>query len=244
MKKTSDEVTATIFDLSKKMGKFPVVVKDGPGFLVNRLLLPYLNEAIYLLGEGMSVEKIDKYYLDFGMPMGPCHLIDEIGIDVAVKVAKIFHKSFGERAAPSDLMSKVVQTGRLGKKNGKGFYHYDSKGKKLEVDGSIYSDLGLKSPTNPHNAEDCIQRGIFAMVNEAALALIEDRIVEKAEEVDLAMIMGTGFPPFRGGLLKYADSVGSVKIVDELEEYAAKVGPRFKPSQPLLNMAKTKRTFY
>jgi len=242
--KTSDVVTATVFDVSKRMGKFPVVVKDGPGFLVNRLLLPYLNEAVYLLSDGMSVEKIDKYYLDFGMPMGPLHLIDEIGIDVAVKVAKIFHKSFGRRAEPSPLMSKIVETGRLGKKNGKGFYIYDSDGKKLSVDQKVYSDLGLKFPSGSISSDECVKRGVFAMINEAALSLIEDHIVNTPQEVDLAMIMGTGFPPFRGGLLKYADSIGSQIICDELEEFATKIGERFKPSAPLKNMAKTNRGFY
>jgi 3-hydroxyacyl-CoA dehydrogenase/enoyl-CoA hydratase/3-hydroxybutyryl-CoA epimerase len=242
--KTSDEVTATIFDISKKWGKIPVVVKDGPGFLVNRLLLPYLNEAVYLFEEGMGVEELDQYFLNFGMPMGPLHLIDEIGIDVAVKVAKIFHKAFGERATPPALMSKVVEAGRLGKKNKKGFYLYDDRGKKLSVDPTIYSSLGLKAPTNPHKENVCVRRGIFAMINEAALAFHEDKIVETAQEVDLAMIMGTGFPPFRGGLLKYADSVGSEVIADELEQFSTQFGARFKASAPMKQLAKTKRTFY
>ena len=241
---TSDETTATIFDLSKKMGKFPVVVKDGPGFLVNRLLLPYLNEAVYLLEEGMSIEEVDKYYLKFGMPMGPFHLIDEVGIDVSVKVAKIFHEAFGERAEPSKLMAKIVETGRLGKKNQRGFYHYDEKGKKLEVDTKVYSDLGLKSPNDPFDAETCVNRGVFAMVNEAARALIDDGIVEKAEEVDLAMIMGTGFPPFRGGLMSHADSVGAKVIADELSRFADDVGPRFKPAESLMKMADEDAKFY
>lgn len=243
--KTSDQAVVTIFELSKKMGKFPVVVKDGPGFLVNRLLLPYLNEAVYLLSEGMSVEAIDKYYLDFGMPMGPLHLIDEIGIDVAVKVAKIFHEAFGQRAEPSPLMAKVKEGGRLGKKNGKGFYLYDEKGKKLEVDQKIYGELGLAQPgSGKLTREECVNRGIFAMINEAALALIADRIVNTPDEVDLAMIMGTGFPPFRGGLLRHADSVGTDIICDELEVFATKFGPRFKPSEPLRNLAKSKGKFY
>jgi 3-hydroxyacyl-CoA dehydrogenase/enoyl-CoA hydratase/3-hydroxybutyryl-CoA epimerase len=242
--KSSDVTTATIFDVAKRMGKYPVVVKDGPGFLVNRLLLPYLVESVYLLAEGMSVETLDKYFLDFGMPMGPLHLIDEIGIDVAVKVAKIFNKSFGERAKLPEEMLKLSTTGRLGKKNQKGFYLYDSKGKKLEVDRKIYSELGLSSPKDSVSREDCLKRGIYSMINEAALALIEDRIVNTPQEVDLAMIMGTGFPPFRGGLLKYADSIGTAKICDDLEEYAAKVGMRFKPSMPLKNMAKNNRLFY
>lgn len=241
---TSDLTTATIFDLSKKMGKFPVVVKDGPGFLVNRLLLPYLNEAVFMLEEGMSVEQVDKYYLKFGMPMGPFHLIDEIGIDVAVKVAKIFHDAFGDRAKPSDKMAKIVETGRMGKKNQKGFYHYDEKGKKGEVDQSVYKDLGLGTPSNPFDEETCVNRGVFAMVNEAARALIDDKIVEKAEEVDLAMIMGTGFPPFRGGLMNHADAVGAKKIADELSRFSESFGPRFTPAESLMKMADRDATYY
>ena len=243
--KTSDEVTATIFDLSKKLGKMPVVVKDGPGFLVNRLLLPYLNEAVYLLSEGMSVEDLDEIYLNFGMPMGPLHLIDEIGIDVAVKVAKIFHKAFGERAEPSPLMAKASESGRLGKKNKRGFYLYDDRGKKLAVDPTIYQSLGLPSPSGGKiSQEDCIHRGMFAMINEAALAFLADKIVNRADEVDLAMIMGTGFPPFRGGLLKYADSLGADVIVERLQHFASTGAKRFTPSEPLKRMVEQRRTFY
>lgn len=243
---TSDEVTATIFELSKKMGKFPVVVKDGPGFLVNRLLLPYLNEAVYLLEEGLSIERIDKLYLDFGMPMGPLHLIDEIGIDVAVKVAKIFHQAFGDRAEPSALMSKVVECGRLGVKNQKGFYTYDERGRKQSVDQSVYADLSLSAPKDRKDIsnEEIINRGIFAMVNEAALALLDDKIVDRAEQVDLAMIMGTGFAPFRGGLLKHADNVGTTKICDDLEVYANKVGNRFRPAAALKELGAKDKKFY
>lgn len=242
--KSSDVAVATIFDLCKKMGKTPVVMKDGPGFLVNRLLLPYLNEAVYLLEEGYSAEEIDKAFLKFGMPMGPLHLIDEVGIDVGVKVAKIFHKAFGERAAPSKSMVKIAETGRLGKKNKKGFYLYDDKGYKLNLDQGIYKDLGLPMPSKKLDAKVAVERGIFAMINEAALAFLEDKIVETPQDVDMCMIMGTGFPPFRGGLLRYADSIGSEKIVDTLEEFAVKFGPRFKPSNPLKQMAKTHRSFY
>ncbi len=243
--KTSDETTATIFELSKKLGKIPVVVKDGPGFLVNRLLMPYLIEASFMLEEGASIEKIDDVFLNqFGMPMGPFTLMDEIGIDVCGKVVKIFHESFGARIQVPAMMSKMVEQKRLGKKTQKGFYHYDEKGKRGEVDDSVYVNLGLKTPTNPVNDKDIVQRGIFTMINEAALALIEEHIVDSPEEVDLAMIMGTGFPPFRGGLLRYADSVGTAYIADELEIYATKLGDRFKTSVPLRNMAKTKRSFY
>lgn len=243
--KTSDESTITIFELAKNLGKVPVVVKDGPGFLVNRLLLPYLSEAAFILGDGMSVQQVDKMYVEeFGMPMGPYHLMDEIGIDVCAKVLKIFKDSFGSRIETSPVMDKLGHSGRLGKKNRKGFYHYDEKGKKGEVDQSIYADLGLSTPTNKLSNQECLERGIFAMVNEAALALLEDRIVESSEEVDLAMIMGTGFPPFRSGLLRYADSLGSEYIVNQLELYATRYTARFKPTVPLRNMAKTRRSFY
>ncbi len=242
--KTSDETIATIFELSKRLGKMPVVVKDGPGFLVNRLLLPYMAEAAFLLQEGMDIEKVDKAYVkEFGMPMGPFALMDEVGLDVCIKVLKIFKKAFGSRVEMAPCMEKLEKSGRLGKKNGKGFYKYED-GRRAGVDESIYSDLGLSSPGNPLNMKECLERGVFAMINECSLALLEDHIVESPHEVDLAMIMGTGFPPFRGGLLKYADAIGSSYIVDQLEVYAAKGAARLKPSQPLRNMAKNSAKFY
>lgn len=243
--KSSDETVSTIFELSKKMGKMPVVVKDGPGFLVNRLLLPYMAEAAFLLQEGMDITVVDRAYVnDFGMPMGPFALMDEVGLDVCIKVLKIFKKAFGERVEMAPAMEKLEKTGRLGKKNGKGFYQYSADGKRLEVDSSIYSELGLSAPTNPLPIKECLERGVFAMINECSRALIEDHIVELPDEVDLAMIMGTGFPPFRGGLLKYADSIGTQYICDQLEIYSAKGAARLKPAAPLRNLAKNNLRFY
>lgn len=243
--KSSDVAVATVFDLSKKMGKTPVVVKDGPGFLVNRLLMPWMIEGMFLLQDGMSIEKVDRYFTNkFGMPMGPFRLMDEVGLDVCVKVVKIFHKALGDRIEVPQITEKLIASGRLGRKNGRGFYLYDESGKQLSVDQAIFKDLGLNAPTDPLTEKECIERGVYQMINEAALALIEDRIVERAEDVDLAMIMGTGFPPFRGGLLKYADSVGSKEITEALEMYATKISPRYKPSVPLMNMAKNNRKFY
>lgn len=243
--KTSDEATATIFELSKRMGKTPVVVKDGPGFLVNRLLMPYLIEAMFILQDGMSIEKVDRWYTHkFGMPMGPFRLMDEVGLDVCYKVVKIFRKSLGERIEIPKILEPLHDSKRLGKKGGRGFYLYDEKGKDLSADKSIYSELGLSAPTDPLTERECLDRGVFTMINEASLALIEDHIVSHPEDVDLAMIMGTGFPPFRGGLLKYADSLGTQHIAQELEVYASKCGPRLKPSQPLANLAKNNRKFY
>ncbi len=243
--KSSDETVATIFELSKKMGKMPVVVKDGPGFLVNRLLLPYMAEAAFLMQEGMDIDRVDRAYVkEFGMPMGPFALMDEVGLDVCLKVLKIFKKAFGARVEIAPCMEKIEKSGRLGKKNLKGFYQYDASGKRLQVDPNIYSELGLSAPTNPLANKDCIERGVFAMINECSLALIEDRIVETPDEVDLAMIMGTGFPPFRGGLLKYADSIGTKYICDQLDHYLSKGAARLKPATPLVNLAKNNSKFY
>ncbi len=244
--KTSDTTIATIFDLTKRMGKMPVVVKDGPGFLVNRLLLPYMAEAAFLLQEGMSIDIVDKAYVEsFGMPMGPFALMDEVGLDVCAKVLKIFKKSFGERIEISPIMEKLLAAGRLGRKNSKGFYLYDATGKRLETDSTVYEDLGLSSPTDPYEEKECLERGVFSMINECSLALNQDRIVETPHEVDLAMIMGTGFPPFRGGLLKYADSLGANYIADQLELYSSqRKAARLKPAAPLRDMAKNEKTFY
>lgn len=242
---TSDRATATVFDCAKLMGKIPVVVKDGPGFLVNRLLMPYMIEAMFILEDGMDVAKVDHWYThSFGMPMGPFRLMDEIGLDVCVKVVKIFKKSLGERIEVPALVDKLATGGRLGKKNGRGFYLYDDRGKELSVDRAVYKDLGLSAPTNKLTEKETLERGILIMVNEAALALLEDRIVDRPEQVDLAMIMGTGFPPFRGGLLRYADTLGTKYIANELDIYAARFGKRLTPSQPLANLAKNDRKFY
>jgi 3-hydroxyacyl-CoA dehydrogenase / enoyl-CoA hydratase / 3-hydroxybutyryl-CoA epimerase len=243
--KTSDETIATIFDLSKKMGKMPVVVKDGPGFLVNRLLLPYMAEAAFLLQEGMSIETVDKAYVKkFGMPMGPFALMDEVGLDVCIKVLKIFKKSFGERIEMAPCMDKLAESKRLGKKNLTGFYRYDSQGKRLDVDQSIYSALGLGQPSNPLSEEECLERGIFAMINECSRAFFDDKIVETPHEVDLAMIMGTGFPPFRGGLLRYADSLGADYVISQLQKYSAKSAKRLEPAAALKQLATNGGKFY
>ena len=242
--KTSDVATATVFELAKKMGKTPVVVKDGPGFLVNRLLVPWMSEAIFLLQDGMSIEKLDRIYTHkFGMPMGPCRLLDEVGLDVGIKVVKIFNKSLGSRMEIPKLMEKMEKSDRLGKKNGKGFYLYDDRGKQLSVDKSIYQELGLQ-PNDKLEEKEVVERGVFRMINEAAMAMLEEKICDNPQQCDLAMIMGTGFPPFRGGLLKYADTLGSEYIVQELEIYKSRYGERFTPATSLINMAKSNKTFY
>lgn len=240
---TSDETVATVFALSKRLGKVPVVVNDGPGFLVNRLLAPYLNEAGWLLAEGASIEAIDRALLDFGMPMGPLRLLDEVGLDVSRHAASVLYEAFGDRMLPAPPLVKLGETARLGKKGGRGFYRY--QGKDEEVDTEIYSELGDTVPGERVQIPSSViqERAILVMVNEAARAL-EDGIVSSPGEVDLAMVMGTGFPPFRGGLLRYADSIGLGSIVETLERHARERGPRFQPAPLLLERARAGQGFY
>lgn len=239
--RTSDQTVATVFQLSKQLGKTPIVVKDAPGFLVNRLLVPYLNEAMYLLADGAMIPEIDHALLEFGMPMGPMELIDEVGVDVGEKVLQILYQAFGGRMTPSPLTPKVVAAGRLGKKNRKGMYVYSSKGKELDL--KLYEILGVSPRSGAIASEEMVERCILPMVNEAARCL-EEGVVSSAAEVDLGMIMGTGFPPFRGGLLRYADGLGVKMIVDRLRMYQERFGLRFEPSAALLKRAENHEKFY
>ncbi|HZE19456.1 MAG TPA: 3-hydroxyacyl-CoA dehydrogenase NAD-binding domain-containing protein, partial [Candidatus Angelobacter sp.] len=193
----------TVIALCRRLGKTPVLVADAPGFLVNRILMPYLAEAVALVERGQPVRAIDRALRDFGMPMGPLELLDEIGLDVARKVAHVLREAYGERTPSLGLIDKLVAAGELGKKTDMGFYNYEN-GKRQGVNGEIESSNPAEGPLTPGQM---IDRLIDAMVNEASLAL-EERVVARPEDVDLAMVFGTGFPPFRGGLLRYADAAG------------------------------------
>lgn len=241
--KTSDKTVAAIATLSRRIGKLPVVVNDGPGFLVNRILMPFLGEAVTLLEGGGKIDEIDRALLQFGMPMGAFILLDEIGIDIAHKVSEILYQGLGARVKPSGLLAALYKEGYYGKKNGKGFYQYQGK-KRGEYNPSIYSkiptDSGSKNGVSP---EEIIDRTVLLMVKEAALCL-EEKIIDRPDLLDAALIFGIGFPPFRGGLLKYADTIGANKIVGKLEEYAKKYGERFAPPKSLVEMAKSGKSFY
>ncbi len=239
-KNTSDETVATTFQLAKKLGKTPVVVGDGPGFLVNRLLLPYMVEAISLLEEGQTPEDIDKTMEAFGMPMGPIELFDEVGIDVANKVAKILAASMGDRMAESTMLDNLVKDNRTGKKSGVGFYKYE--GKKRVSDPSIKSYFTINEKKQL-NDEDLINRMVYPMINEAARCL-EEKIAARPKDVDLGMIFGTGFAPFRGGLLTYADDEGISKVYETLQALAESDHNRFKPSSALEKIYKSGKGFY
>ncbi|MGQ9617870.1 MAG: 3-hydroxyacyl-CoA dehydrogenase NAD-binding domain-containing protein [Candidatus Aminicenantia bacterium] len=236
--KTNDDTIATVFALSKKLGKTPIVVKDERGFLVNRILVPYLNEAILILEEGLPVEIIDRSMKKFGMPMGPIRLLDEVGIDVASKVALILYDRFGERMKPSSKMDKLLEAKLLGKKTGKGFYIFNGRERANE---EIYKILQIEKRS--FSEEEAVKRMTLTMINEASRCL-EEGIAESPSTVDIGMIFGTGFPPFRGGVLRYADSIGLKNVLSELENLRGKYGERFAPSELIEKMAREGKNFY
>jgi 3-hydroxyacyl-CoA dehydrogenase/enoyl-CoA hydratase/3-hydroxybutyryl-CoA epimerase len=236
-------VTTTVVAYGKTLGKTVIVVNDGPGFFANRILAPYINEAGVLLDEGVAIEAVDRALVDFGFPVGPITLIDEVGLDIAGKSGAIMLEAFGSRLAPSQSLQRVVAAGRTGRKGKKGFYKYDESGKKGGVDPSVYELL----PTGPRRTEvpaDEIQRRcVLAMVNEAARCL-QEGILRSARDGDVGAVFGIGFPPFRGGPFRYVDSLGAERVVRALEGLNADRAPRFAPAQLLIEMARESRRFY
>ena len=237
-KNTSDETIATVIKLARDAGKTAILVGDCAGFLVNRLLLPYINECARMFEEGADIVEVDRCIQEFGMPMGPFVLADEVGLDVGYKVSKILEEAYGERMEVASILPKVIELGLLGKKNKRGFYTHQQNEKTLNAE---VTTLQLHS-RHFHDSE-IIDRAMLIMINEASRAL-EESIVQNAQELDIAMIMGTGFPPFRGGLLKYADSLGIEKVHLRLLHLQEKCGDRFAPSALICAMAQNNETFY
>ncbi|MDH5581277.1 MAG: 3-hydroxyacyl-CoA dehydrogenase family protein, partial [Bdellovibrionales bacterium] len=240
--KVAPETLEALYKFVLASKKTPVLCKDGPGFIVNRILIPYLNEASYLLMEGVPPQDVEEACLNFGMPMGPGRLLDEVGLDVAAKVGKILYDSLGERVRPIDLSDKITELGFLGKKNGKGFFLYDEKGKETGPNPEVMNLLPKKKI---HMDEVEIQKRVFLpMINEASM-ILDEGLVSSAAEVDLALIFGIGFPPFRGGLLRYADSEGLERIAKTIQEYADNVdAKRYALSDYLKNLVEQKKKFY
>ena len=241
--RTSPAALDTALQFVKAIGKLPVLVKDRPGFLVNRILLPYMVESVRLFNEGCSVPQLDKLMLDFGMPMGPLRLSDEVGLDVAQHVATDLQNRLPKPVPINDTLEKMIARGWLGKKSGTGFYIFPKeKGAKEQPNG----EAGFLQTTGKGQSQDAATRQdrlVLVMVNEAARVL-EEGVVEAPEDVDFGMIFGTGWAPFRGGPLRYADTLGTAEIVKRLEKLAVEVAPYFAPCERLVEMGRSNRPFY
>jgi len=238
---TADWVTATCVELGKKQGKHVIVVKDGVGFYTSRVLAPMMNEAAYLVAEGVPIEKIDNAMLNWGFPVGPIKLTDEVGIDVGAKVGKIMLGAFGERMAPPEGMSKLIEDERHGRKNGRGFYLYG--GKKKGVDESVYGVLGVEPTNKSVPDEDIAWRCALQLVNEACRCFGEG-ILRSARDGDIGAVFGLGFPPFRGGPFRFVDQIGAKEALGRLRELEKKHGPRFSPAPVLEEIARSGQTFH
>ncbi len=240
---TAPDVVATTVAFGRKLGKTVIVVNDAPGFYVNRILAPYINEAGKLLDEGARIEAIDTAMLDYGFPVGPVTLLDEVGLDVAGKSGAIMAAAFGDRLQPSVTLGRVLAAGRLGRKGKKGFYLYDEKGKKGGVDASVYDLMPTGSTRTAGNASDIPERLSLAMVNEA-VRCVEEGILRAPRDGDIGAVFGIGFPPFRGGPLRVVDTIGAAELVRRLEALNARFPGRFEPAKLLREMARNGATFY
>ena len=243
---TSTETVDDAVAFVESLRKMPVRVKECAGFLVNRLLLPYLNEAAYAFQEGSApADEIDKAMRAFGMPMGPFALLDMLGLDVCADVSMILYDSFGPRMKAAEILGEMHKNNRLGVKNGIGFYVYDESktGDLKPTIDAIQAKTGIKgTPFSP-------ERLVFQMINEAAFCLEEN--VASPSDIDLAMLAGTGYPQDKGGPLHTADAIGIDVVVEKLKEFSKQLGPRFWPAPILKRMVsanylgqKTKRGFF
>ncbi|MCL1102766.1 fatty acid oxidation complex subunit alpha FadJ [Shewanella saliphila] len=242
-KTTSPETIATTVAFARKQGKTPIVVQDGAGFYVNRILALYMNEAAQLLLEGQRIEHLDRALVKFGFPVGPMTLLDEVGIDVGAKISPILEKELGERFSAPAAFDKLLADDRKGRKNGKGFYQYGPKAKKDKlVDESVYKVLDILIASDKE-AKDVAERCTVQMLNEAVRCL-EEGIIASARDGDIGAIFGIGFPPFLGGPFRYIDTLGAKNLVDTLNGYQSLYGERFAPCDTLVKMASDGSQFY
>ena len=223
---TSEESVEKVYQFAKALGKTPIVVKDSPGFVVNRILIPYLIEALWLLEDGKTALEIDHLFThDFGLPMGPLRLMDEVGLDVCIKIIRIFESSNLGLKIPSWIYDMEKTLG-LGRKAGKGFYEYKSQGVFLNKDLSSFVPSSKKHSFSNKEARE---RGVYLLINES-FKVYKEGLVNSKDDLDLALILGIGFPPFLGGPIRYAEALGLEKVKGRLEEFSVKWGERFKPS--------------
>jgi 3-hydroxyacyl-CoA dehydrogenase/enoyl-CoA hydratase/3-hydroxybutyryl-CoA epimerase len=246
-KQTSDDTRERTVAFARQIGKLPVIVRDNPGFLVNRVLFPYLLDAAELFESGLDADKIDNALLQWGMPMGPLRLIDEIGVDIAVDIGNTLEAAYGRRDDVPGALLWLRSGGMLGRKTGAGFYRYEAKTQTpndaLEKwRRSDASSLGSRQTSGESAASTLSNRLVFLMVNEAARC-VEEKVVDSPEDADYGMILGTGFAPFRGGPLRFAEQFGLNKVVDELERLAQSE-EKFAPCEILKKYGRDGTKFY
>ncbi len=242
--KTSDKTISTTVALAKKQGKTPIVVKDKAGFYVNRILAPYVNEAANILLSGEPIENIDRALVNFGFPVGPIKLLDEVGIDIGAKISPILEAELGERFKAPEAFNKLIDDNRKGKKTQKGFYLYSGKKAKQgkAVDEQVYSLLGV-SPQSRLTEQEISERCVLLMVNEAVRCL-DEGIIRNCRDGDIGTIFGIGFPPFLGGPFRYLDSIGAKSVVEKLQTFQSQYGDHFAPCDALIKMADDEQTCY
>jgi 3-hydroxyacyl-CoA dehydrogenase/enoyl-CoA hydratase/3-hydroxybutyryl-CoA epimerase len=238
---TSPEVIATAVAVGKRQGKTVIVVKDGPGFYTTRILVPYMNEAARLMAEGGAIEEIDAALVEFGFPVGPVMLLDEIGIDVGAKVAKVCHQGFGERMAVPEALDRVLAAGRSGRKNQKGFYTYGHGPK--AVDPTVYDLLPGGRERKAIDRKVIVARVLSAMLNEAIRCLGEG-ILGSPRDGDLGAVFGIGFPPFRGGPFRHVDTETPAALLATLEALRKEQGERFEPAPLLVDQVRAGKRFH
>lgn len=242
---TSDATVATVVAHAKRLGKYPVVVQDSPGFLVNRVLTPYLHEAVELLREGVAPDRIDRLSRRFGMPLGPLELYDMVGLDTAFYAGLVMATAFGERIDASPVIPALVKAGWLGRKSGNGFYEYRGSGHDAPIVGINRELTGrLKPYLLPERSvsDDDIRDRLFLPMLLEALLVLDEGIVRDSCDVDLAVIHALGFPAFRGGLLAWGDSLGAAHVIDRLRQFSD-LGVRMTPPASLIDHASTGRPF-
>jgi 3-hydroxyacyl-CoA dehydrogenase / enoyl-CoA hydratase / 3-hydroxybutyryl-CoA epimerase len=238
---TSPEAIVTAVRFGRRMGKTVIVVGDLPGFWVNRILTPYLNETGLLLEEGVPIESIDRTMTGWGFPVGPVALLDEVGLDVAEKAATVMHAALGERMKPAATVGRMIAAGRLGRKNAHGFYRYH-EGHKAGVDDTVYALIGRKPQEEP-DLRLVERRLIYAMLNEAAAACSE-QVVRSPRDGDIGAVFGIGFPAFRGGPLRLIDDLGAARVIETLHDLQDQFGERFRPTPALAEVARQGARYY
>ncbi|MGE5191101.1 MAG: 3-hydroxyacyl-CoA dehydrogenase NAD-binding domain-containing protein [Deltaproteobacteria bacterium] len=241
--KTSDETVLTIVELARRLRKTPIVCNDCPGFLVNRILMPYMNEAVLLLLEGAAMDQIDRVATRFGFPVGPIALHDMVGLDTAYYAGKVMSAAYSDRTVETQLLGELVQAGRLGKKSGAGFRSFTGKKGTPAADPAFAPFLEKNRRASRQIADDEIEDRLLLTMLVEAVRLLEEHIVREPMHVDMGLILGIGFPPFQGGLLRWCDNVGPAKILERVSKYA-NLGKRFEPTEQFVAMARSGKKFY